>query len=87
MMILMLNKSLDLKNYFTLLHKSEFEATASNYADIINSSEVYKVSHLDADNNLHLLNPALFSRLFFQGLISSEDALVALSRILTKLQL
>ena len=81
----MMNKALDLKGYLSLLYRDEFDETYPTEPQ--GAIDVYRSSPLDADEDLHLLNPTLFGRLFSQGMMSAEASLASLPRIMRKLQL
>ena len=83
----MMNKSLNLKNYLSLLYHNKFDITASDYHKITDVLNVYKQSALDNDADLHLLNLSLFSCLFHHKHILSERTLIVLPHILNKIQL
>jgi superfamily II DNA/RNA helicase len=83
----MINKPLDLKGYLSLLYAPEFSRTAPDFREVSDSLEVYRSSPIDAHNDLHLLDPQLYARLFSMGHISPEASLIALPRILNKIQL
>src|SRR5205814_459476 len=81
----MINKILDLKNYFCLLYYSEFdEMTSDQKNNILNK---YKLFSFETDDDFHFLNLNLFEKLFFQELINTQAIFMMFSCILQKIQL
>ena len=83
--ISIINKVFDLKNYFCLLYYSEFNKIINNQKN--NIFDKYKLFFLEIDNNFHFLNSNLFEKLFFQELISIQAVFMMLLHILWKIQL
>ena len=58
----MINKILNLKNYFCLLYHSEFNETANDQKNSILNK--YKSFFLEINDDFHFLNSNLFEKLF-----------------------